>query len=89
MCLTLYPTINISTRITATLKTIQFLIIRDQATSFEVPKIRKLHKEKSLTDITQIGCNNYLKTYQNDTDLHFELYFRKSNILDNNLPLIT
>ena len=68
---------------------IQFLIIRDQTASFEVPQIPKLHKEKFLTDIAKIGCTNYLITYQNDTDLYFELYFRKSNILDNNFPLIT
>ena len=119
----LYPTINTSTRVTATSKTLivnafyndftfkntagnianyisdhltQFLIIRDQRTSFEnirkkeVPKIWKFDKENFIADLTQIDWNNYLKIYNSDTDLSFELFLRKIIFLHNkHSPLIT
>ena len=74
----------------------QFLIIRNQTTSFEdnrkkkVPKIQKFDKENFLVDLTQIDWNNYLKICKNDTDLSFELLLRKINFLYNkHSPLIT
>ena len=72
------------------------MIIRDQTTNFdnnrkkEVPKIRKFDKENFLEDLTQTDWNNYLKIYNNDTDLSFELFLRKINFLYNkHSPLIT
>ena len=72
---------NIATSISDHLT--QFLLIRDQTTSFEnnkkkkVPKFRRFDKEIFLADLTQIDWNNYLKIYKNDTDLSFELFLRK------------
>ena len=72
---------NIATSISDHLT--QFLIIRDQTTSFEnnkkkkIPIIRRFDKENFLADLTQIDWNNYLKIYKNDTDLSFELFLRK------------
>ena len=61
----------------------QFLIYKDEATSFEdnrkkvVPKIWKFGKENFVADLTQIGLNNYFEIYKNDTELSFELFLKK------------
>ena len=72
----------------------QFLIIRDQTTNFdnsrkkEVPKIWKFSKEHFLAYLTQIDWNNYLKIYNNNRDLSFDLFLRKINFLYNKHSLV-
>ena len=49
-----------------------------------------MNKENCLADPTQINWNDYLKMYENDTDLSFELFLRNINFLHNkHSPLIT
>ena len=85
---------NITTSISDRLT--QYLIIKEQTTNFEgnrekgFPNIRKFNKDSFLADLSKINWDNYLKIYKNDTDLSFELFLRKINLLYNkHSPLVT
>ena len=53
----------------------QYLIIRDKAINFEA------NRDSFLADLNKIDWDNYLKIYNSNTDLSFELFLRKINFL--------
>ena len=65
----------------------QYLIIKEQTTNFEGNREKGI---PNLADLSEINWHNYLKIYKNDTDLSFELFLRKINLLYNkHSPLVT
>ena len=75
--ISLLKKLQLETQVTTSISDLltQYLIIRDKAINFEA------NRDSFLADLNKIDWDNYLKIYNSNTDLSFELFLRKINFL--------